>query len=260
MGATRPVPGCYNRRWPMDASFPQISSPRWGRLLAGLAARQRTPDRPGRRARERLWVLLVMVLRRRIRAESRRLGPIDDDDLADLASEKALELIHRIDAGEWEPDSMPEEKIVGYVSSAARYGLIDTLRRSERRATDLEPDIESVAAGAGVDSSGVEPPHVAAERAAFVDAIVSCAGNLTTTHRTIWLFRVFLDMPSKAIAAHPAVGLKPGHIDVILGRCRDRLRTCVQSAGYDVGHAPPGTFAALWKAFRLDTEEEAREP
>ena len=63
---------------------------------------------------------------------------------------------------------------------------------------------------------------------------------------------MFLDMSTKEISGHPDVGLSTGHVDVVLQRCRERMRKCMTSKGFEVLNVPPGTFTELWRAFRMD--------
>ena len=58
------------------------------------------------------------------------------------------------------------------------------------------------------------------------------------------------DLPSKEIAVHPEVQLKPGHVDVILSRCRDQIRNCMGASGLEERELPPGTYAELWERLR----------
>ena len=69
-------------------------------------------------------------------------------------------------------------------------------------------------------------------------------------HRVVWLLRVLYEMSSKTIAEHPEVLRNPGHVDVILGRCREQIRKCMHAHGLDARELPPGTFAELWRRFR----------
>ena len=57
---------------------------------------------------------------------------------------------------------------------------------------------------------------------------------------------------TKEIAAHPLVSLKAGHVNVLLHRAREAMRTCMRSKGHEPRDMPVGTFVELWKACRLD--------
>jgi DNA-directed RNA polymerase specialized sigma24 family protein len=67
--------------------------------------------------------------------------------------------------------------------------------------------------------------------------------------RRIWLFRVFYEMPTRDIASHPDISLKPGHVDVLLQRCRETIRDCMRAKGHDLHEIPPGTFIEMWRCF-----------
>ena len=215
-----------------------------------LIALGTTPlDRSTESERGELWLLLNTVLLRRIRFESHRTGAIDAEEIEDLASEKSLELMNKLDDGRWNLATSSRENVIAFIATVARNGLIDWLRRKGRRATQSKADVES---------SGELPipahttPDAQVQRTAFAAAMVTCANKLQPQHRRVWMLRVFLSLSTKRIARHPEVNLKPGHIDVILQRCRDNVRECMRDAGYSADDVVPGTFTALWRAFRLD--------
>ncbi len=61
----------------------------------------------------------------------------------------------------------------------------------------------------------------------FAHGLRECAGTLKARDRRVWFFRAFLEMPSREIAAHRSVALKPSHVDVISGVDDGlRLRRC----------------------------------
>jgi hypothetical protein len=61
-------------------------------------------------------------------------------------------------------------------------------------------------------------------------------------------------MRTKEIAAHPRVGLKPGHVDVLMQRARSGIRECMQQKGYQPQDMLPGTFVELWRIFADEIE------
>ena len=100
-----------------------------------------------------------------------------------------------------------------------------------------------------IDSSTWEPDPAAPEVVAGY--VSSCIRNaLQPRHRTIWIFRIFYELRTKAIADHPEIGLKPGHVDVILHQCRQKVTECMAAKGLQARDMPPGCYAALWRAFR----------
>ena len=124
---------------------------------------------------------------------------------------------------------------------------MDDLRRSGR--TVLPADAEELDRHASI-ARLPEAAEARTERREFITRLLGCARRLRPEHRTIWLLRVLHELPSRAIAAHPEVRLKPGHVDVILGRCRELIRDCLRTHGIESGALPPGTFAELWNQFR----------
>ena len=101
-----------------------------------------------------------------------------------------------------------------------------------------------------------DPTDARVKRGEYAAALCGCAERLKPRSRSIWLLRVLFELPSKQIATHPEVTLNPGHVDVILQRCRQIIRDCMQKLGYEPRDMPPGTFAELWKAFRLESSLE----
>ena len=102
-------------------------------------------------------------------------------------------------------------------------------------------DVPHTAPGAATDAS--------AESREYAAALRECAESVEPKSRRIWFYRVFYEMPSKEIAAHPKVSMKPSHIDVVLHRVRDAVRKCMSGRGYETSAMPPGTFVALWQLF-----------
>jgi len=224
-----------------------MSLPLWPEALIRLS--QELPE--SEQARARFWVILNMALQQRLRIERTRTGPITEDDLLDLAADKSLDLMTRLDRDKWDLRTTSADKVTAFVTTVARNGLVDHLRKTDRRATDMEEDMDDVKHDASALGHRIADPGVDAERDELVRAIVSCASKLKPMHRNIWLFRVFLDMSSKSIANHPEINFSIGNIDVTLQRCRETVRECVQKSGYDISEMPPGTFTALWRSFRM---------
>lgn len=183
----------------------------------------------------------------KLRFQSRRLGPLSRDALYDLAAEKALELMGKHDCGQWKPLERTAGELVNFISSVARNALVDDLRRAGRQAAE---SCHETVDGREAAYRAQEAPELQAERREFIVSLVACAERLKPEHRTVWLLRVLHELPSRSIADHPEVRLKPGHVDVILGRCRAQIRTCMKSRGLDSGTLPPGTCTELWDKFR----------
>lgn len=241
-------------------------TPAWSiRLLTLVAAlgpsAGTAPDATGAApdaVREEAWLLLNSSIHMKLRAIAPALGRFDPADLADIAAQKSLELLRRAEEGAWNVGGRSAGELAGFLGQVARHGLVDHLRRRER---DVQP------AAAGDDDGGrsggragpdldAQPargpaPDAAVERREFAAALRACAGELSERSRTIWLLRVFYELPSREIAAHPEIRLQPGHVDVLLQRAREALRACMERKGFAPREMPPGTFAALWRAFRM---------
>ena len=150
------------------------------------------------------------------------------------------------------PTTSSPAQLCSFISTLARNGLVDHLRTGGgRRFVDLDAaqDVEAVEVrvrGQWRD----EASDAAVDRARFAQALRDCALRLKPKTRKMWFFRVFYEMPTKEIATHPAIGMKPGAVDVSLQRCREQIRECMRSKGFDSGSIPHGTFAVLWEAFR----------
>lgn len=238
----------------------QTDSPRralWPDRLIELGRQIQTRPAAASGARGEFWLLLNAVLQQRIRAESGRTGPIEAHDVEDLASDKALDLMGRVDDLQWDLREATREAVIGYVSSVARYGLVDSLRRRSRRPRETDLDVDGVSDVALRRPTGGTDPHASAEGEEFARALVECVAALEARNRRVWFLRVLLEMPSRRIARHPRVGLRPGHVDVVLQRCRQRLRECMHSGGFETNALPPGSFVALWRVFGPDLEGES---
>lgn len=200
-----------------------------------------------------VWILLFSTISAYIRIHAARLGRVSREEIEDIAADKSLDLLNRIDRDEWNPASRTTAEIEGYISMVARNGLIDR-RRAERRRVepkDQRRDEWDVREEESVElARTAESPDLLVERREYADALRDCAERLNRRGRLIWFFRVFAGMSTKQISAHPEVLLKPGHVDVLLQRVRQTVRKCMEQKGHDSREIPPGTFTELWAAFR----------
>lgn len=199
----------------------------------------------GERSRAEVWVIVSAALDLFVGLHARRLGPIAREAREDLVAEKASDLMRSIEEGRWRPDQEPVERIASFVSSTARNGLVDHLRRSSTRsAVEESPgeafDFESMPAGPEYDPA----THVARDE--FVEALRQCVAVLPERDRRVWRLRVLHEMRTREIADHPEVRLSPANVDVILYRVRAKVRDCMAHRGLDRVLPPPGTFARLW--------------
>src|ERR1043165_261995 len=98
--------------------------------LQGLARAFAGPDRA--RARADFWIILNLALAQRLRIQAGRFQRVDSDTIRDLASEKALDRVRKIDSGQWNPlDSAPGE-LVNFLTVVARNALVDEVRGEKR--------------------------------------------------------------------------------------------------------------------------------
>jgi RNA polymerase sigma factor (sigma-70 family) len=218
--------------------------------LEAAEALRAAPPAVREAARAALWPVLHAALFAALRAQAGRLSAATTEDLEDLASQKALELLARAEEGLWSVAGRREHEIAGYVARVARHALVDLARRRGRESPAPE-DPEAWATA--VASRGGEPlppeEHLAALE--FARSLRCCVGALTPRARYAWFRRVYLERPSREIAE--ALGVSPAHVDVIVQRARAALRRCMDEKGH-AGEPPrPGAFATLWDA--LGAEE-----
>lgn len=200
-----------------------------------------------------LWLLLHSTISAYIRIHAARLGRVSREDLEDIAAEKSLDLLRKIDRGQWNPTSRTNAEVEGYISMTARNGLIDRRRAERQRVepTDEERDEWDVCEEGMVElTSQAEPPDLLVERKEYANALRDCVARLDRRGRAIWFLRVLAGMSTKEISVHPEVLLKTGHIDVLLQRARRAVRECMERKGHDPTEIPPGTFTEVWAAFR----------
>ena len=233
---------------------PEPAPPRWAARLRDAAECLSGAVDPNRRSRllDEAWSILFVALDGAFAAQARRLGRVESQDLEDLVSEKALDLARRLESGAWSLQGRHDGEIVAFLRTVARNGLVDHLRTRGRLVSPEEVDIEAMPDPGGHGERTADAVH----RREFAGALVACTQRLSARDRTVWFFRVFYDLPTREIAVHPEVELKPAHVDVILQRCRGSVRACMQHKGWQAEDMPPGTFATLWAAFRLPVASE----
>ncbi len=231
--------------------------PRWPLRLAELCLEFR--DSPSEKtlevARSEAWELLNASISKYLRIHCARLGAVSREDLEDIAAEKSLDLLCKAESGVWDISSRPASDIRGFLSKVARNGLVDVLRQAGRRVEPQDGDRPEWDVGETAEETTLgtsDSPDALIERREFAGALRRCAENLNPRSRRIWFFRVFFNLSSREIAAHPEIRLKGTHVDVLLQRTREAVRDCMRKRGFDPGDMPPGVFVELWKAFRLD--------
>ena len=224
----------------------------WAERTIHLATIWRSETEPALRDRllGDLWLIVNAALRMYLRLQASRYG-VSEEDQRDIASRKTLELLQRFDGGRWDPAGRGPASLCTFLSTLARNGLIDHVRVVEskrRRSLDWRED--EAALELELRRMHTEPAlELGADRESFAEALCGCAAALTPRARKAWLLRVFYDKPSREIATHPEVAMKPATVDVTLARCRESIRQCMVSKGFDADDIPPGTFAALWETF-----------
>ena len=231
--------------------------PHWPRRIQSLAdtLRNHSGGAQRQRAFEEAWLLLHSAVLGSARRHLARVGTLDPADLDDLASEKALDLLRRLESGAWDPTGRKPAEVAGFVSTVARNGLVDLFRLRGRTLPELDETDEAV------EPAATRPPEAPEDRTArreFAEALRECAANLTPRDRLCWFLRAFYEFPTQDIARHREVGLKPSHVDVILSRVRKQLTECLSGKGWTSADLPPGTFTVLWGAFRRERREVDR--
>lgn len=240
---------------------PSAPDARWSaRVLAlGLQLAARTPIPERDIARGEIWLLLNAALQRYLRFQAAKTGAVSEQDREDIAAEKALDLLCRCEQGKWDLTGRTPAEVAGFLARVARNGLMDHYRRCGR---EVDPDLEGAdlwerqapgtEAGPPPTTGGAESPAAAVEGEQYIAALKLCAGQMQERERRIWFFRVFYEMRTRDIAAHPEIRLNPGHVDVLLQRCREAMRRCMARRGFEPRDLPTGAFTALWRAFRAE--------
>ena len=229
---------------------PETAAPEWPLHVAACCKALRDGALPaGRDAlRASLWLALHGALMRYLRGRSHG-GFARAEDLEDIASAKAIDLLARAESGLWAPQGRTSGEIASYIATVARNGLTDLARRARRAG-------HQVSLGDGFDDDGEPretmpqspdaPPHAEAEARELARALVECVERLQPKARRVWFMRAFYDMTSREIAGHPEVKLDAAYVDVVTMRARDAIRACLERKGHEATDPPPGAFVQLW--------------
>lgn len=205
------------------------------------------------RIRSELWLLLNTALIRYLYVHNHRYGRIDTEDIRDVASEKSLELLRKFDHEQWDPTRSEPAQLCRFISTLARNGLIDHLRVIESKRARRPDGMDESDALNNTPLPRSAPDaqvDIGTDRQQFATALKECALELSPRARFAWFLRVFLDMPSKQIAAHPSVQMSPAAVDTTLARCRSLIRECMSKKDFGPEDIPPGTFTVLWEIFQ----------
>jgi DNA-directed RNA polymerase specialized sigma24 family protein len=231
----------------------------WPERVIELGSQWHQVDKPSARDRilSEMWMLLNAAISRYLRVHRKRYEYGATEDLQDIASDKSLELLRKIDNHTWDPTDASPGQLCSFLSTLARNGLIDHMRVIGSKRQD---EVEAVDAGKVLRGTAMQPRHERADagvdRDRFVEAVGNCAALLRERTRTIWFLRVLLDMPSKDIAHHPGINMKSAAVDMALSRCRTVIRQCMEEKGFKIDDVPPGAFSVLWEAFRHEVEHD----
>lgn len=231
---------------------------RWPEHLAALCRRLHpttgaglpAPSPPAAAERGAAWVALRNALTRFLRGQARQFGGVSTEDLEDLASAKALELLLRAESGEWSLEGRSGGELAGYLSTVARNALIDLTRRRTKLVSQSDlgdtVDLDDGNLGSPLPGGEAQAPDAPALAREFIDSLRECFVQLQPRARRVWFFRVFYGMSSRAIALHPTVLLRASHVDVVMQRTRTSIRSCMESKGFEPADLPNGTFVELW--------------
>ena len=221
--------------------------PGWPGAVARAIAALRAASAPRREAaRAQLWPLLHAALFAALRSQAGRITPVAREDVEDLASQKALELMLRAEEGMWDLAGRSESEIAGYVARVARHALVDLARRRGREAPGPE-DTEAWDLALAERVVVTLRPEDSVAMREFSDALVECASMLLPRARQAWFRRVFLERPSREIGT--LLGLNAAHVDVVVQRARATLTACMDGKGHREHGVEPGLFVELWRRF-----------
>lgn len=230
-------------------------TPEWPSELARLLGqRSASPVAPDPAARQAIWTILRTALMRALRGKLHRFSAAVPEDLEDLASQKALELLLRAESGEWEVSGRHPNEIAAYIGTVARNAL---LTHGDRR---TRAEAWRAEASGELDITESVPASGRAEASEFVVQLLDCVGRLRPRSRRVWFLRVLHEMPSRDISAHPQVAVPPEHVDVIAKRAREELRTCLGRRGFSSHDLPAGTYVHVWNRLQELAGTEAHEP
>jgi RNA polymerase sigma factor (sigma-70 family) len=199
-----------------------------------------------------LWPLLHAAVFASLRAQAGRVAQARPEDLEDMASQKALELLLRAEDGSWDPHGRADHEVAGYLSKVARHALIDFARRRGREAPEFD-DAEAWAVAIAEHAPEAARPEDLLAARRFAAALRGCVDGLAPRARGAWFRRVFLERPSREIASR--LGVNAAHVDVIVQRARAALRECMQGKGHSDAELRPGAFVEIWSALAGESPE-----
>ncbi len=215
----------------------------WPQHLVELGARWQAAPADRDHLRTQIWVLVHTALLGLVHGQASRYSSLGPEDAEDLAADKCADLMQRLDEGRWRPGETTPGQTCSFLNTIVRNGLVDLYRveGSKRiRSVDVVDLADSLPA------ASTSEPKDRQHRDRYVAAIGECLDALTERSQRMWFFRVFLEMSSKEISAHPDVRTTPAAVDVALNRARSAIKTCMAAKKFSKSDMPAGTFAALW--------------
>lgn len=227
-------------------SCPPGGHPEWAQALREAAPALRR-DAACLEARARLWRILHAALFASLRAQAGRLAALASDDLEDLASTLAFELVTHAQAREWNPGAQSAHEVAAFIGGEAREALAELARR---RSLACPP-----AAEVGRWNVAVRdrlPPPVAADDwtgvRGYHNALGDCVRELAPRAREAWFLSACLDRDRLEVAA--ILGTSPANVDRTLTRARNTLGECLAARGQSGDALRPGAFASLWSEWQ----------
>jgi RNA polymerase sigma-70 factor (ECF subfamily) len=177
------------------------------------------------------WVTrLVHAHRARLVAVARHEG-LEPEDAFDAAQEAFTGFLILPQARELAPSEWAEHTLVALVRNVAR-----NARRLHAVARPHASDDATV----GAIADGAPTPD---ERLAAAEArgrLARCVARLADVQRAVVTLRMLDDLPGEDVARE--LGIKPGHVAVLLHRAKADLRACMTSQ--DDQKKDPGEIAA----------------
>jgi RNA polymerase sigma-70 factor (ECF subfamily) len=227
-------------------AFPATPPCRWPARIVETVAELREARAAARAtARGALWPLVHAALFASLRAQAGRVAGVRPEDLEDMASQKALELLVRAEDGAWDPRGRADHEVAGYLAKVARHALVDFARLRGRAAPGFDDEEAWAVAIAEHASEPARPEDLLVARE-FARALRECSEGLDPRARSAWFRRVFLERPSREIAVR--LGVSAAHVDVIVQRARGALRACMLGKGHPDAGLRPGAFVEIWSA------------
>lgn len=224
--------------------------PIWPQHLLDLAGAFHTArERERRSLQKRFFVLLYTSLYILIKSQAGRFYSISREDLEDMASERSLYLMQRLERGTWDLSGRTPYELYRYLYKVAHTSLIKVCHKSSQTvALEDRPDVRN---GPGTEtvfhSQPSANPEDTLKRKTFARELRECLNRLNNRSWFIWVLKVFSDLPAAEIARHPRIMASVNQVNVIFHRCRAAIRKCMSDKGFDSGDIQPGVFSEIMK-------------